>query len=92
MNEKRRRPPRPEPVQEIEGQLEGRNAVTEALRAGRTIEKVFIANSGVGSGVGVPPSLPPPLFSFGVVQAANIESATVIKRYKNFFISITVTY
>jgi 23S rRNA (guanosine2251-2'-O)-methyltransferase len=31
------------PVEEIEGQLEGRNALTEALKAGRTIDKVFIA-------------------------------------------------
>ena len=31
------------PVEEIEGQLEGRNALTEALRSGRTIDKVFIA-------------------------------------------------
>ena len=42
MNENRR-PKRPEPVQEIEGQLEGRNALTEALKSGRTIDKVFIA-------------------------------------------------
>ena len=33
-----------EPVEEIEGQLEGRNALTEALRSGRTIDKVFIAS------------------------------------------------
>ena len=32
------------PVEEIEGQLEGRNALTEALKAGRTIDKVFIAD------------------------------------------------
>lgn len=38
----RRREPRKEP-EEIEGQLEGRNALTEALRSGRTIDKVFIA-------------------------------------------------
>ena len=31
-------------VEEVEGQLEGRNALTEALRAGRTIDKVFIAD------------------------------------------------
>lgn len=54
MNENRRRPDRDrrydrdrriesEPVEEIEGQLEGRNAVQEALKAGRTIDKVFIA-------------------------------------------------
>ena len=30
-------------VEENEGQLEGRNALTEALRSGRTIDKVFIA-------------------------------------------------
>ncbi len=34
---------RPEPVQEVEGQLEGRNAITEALKNGRTIDKIFIA-------------------------------------------------
>lgn len=30
-------------VEEAEGQLEGRNAITEALKAGRTIDKVFVA-------------------------------------------------
>ncbi len=35
---------RPEPVEEVEGQLEGRNAITEALKAGRTIDKVFVAD------------------------------------------------
>ena len=30
--------------EEVEGQLEGRNALTEALRSGRTIDKVFIAS------------------------------------------------
>ena len=34
---------RKEPVEENENQLEGRNALTEALRSGRTIDKVFIA-------------------------------------------------
>ena len=34
---------RAEPVEEVEGQIEGRNALTEALRAGRTIDKVFVA-------------------------------------------------
>ena len=34
---------RAEPVEENENQLEGRNALTEALRSGRTIDKVFIA-------------------------------------------------
>lgn len=37
----RREPERP--AEETEGQLEGRNALTEALRSGRTIDKVFIA-------------------------------------------------
>ena len=32
------------PVEENENQLEGRNALTEALRSGRTIDKVFIAS------------------------------------------------
>ena len=36
-------PERPREVEENEGQLEGRNALTEALRSGRTIDKVFIA-------------------------------------------------
>ncbi len=31
------------PVEEVEGQLEGRNAISEALTAGRTIDKVFVA-------------------------------------------------
>ncbi len=35
---------RPEPVEEVEGQLEGRNALQEAIRSGRTIDKVFIAS------------------------------------------------
>ena len=34
---------RPTPAEEVEGQLEGRNAITEALKAGRTIDKVFVA-------------------------------------------------
>ena len=34
---------RQQPVEEVEGQIEGRNAVTEALKAGRTIDKVFVA-------------------------------------------------
>ena len=43
-----RREPRaaaPAPVEEEdETRLEGRNAITEALRAGRTIDKIFIAD------------------------------------------------
>jgi len=34
---------REEPIEENENQLEGRNALTEALRSGRTIDKVFVA-------------------------------------------------
>ncbi len=44
MNDKRRFRGSGEPVEEIEGQLEGRNALAEALRSGRTIDKVFIAS------------------------------------------------
>ena len=44
MKERYGRKEAPQPVQEIEGQLEGRNALTEALRSGRTIDKVFIAS------------------------------------------------
>ena len=63
MNENRRRPDRdrrpgrPErskpaaPVEEIEGQLEGRNALNEALKAGRTIDKVFIASGDTDKGL-----------------------------------------
>ncbi len=43
---------RPEqPVEEVEGQLEGRNALQEALRAGRTIDKVFIADGDTDKGL-----------------------------------------
>ena len=42
MREKRNFPP--QMAEEVEGQLEGRNALTEALRSGRTIDKVFIAS------------------------------------------------
>ena len=42
-NDNRRRQTPAAPVEEIEGQLEGRNALTEALRSGRTVDKVFIA-------------------------------------------------
>ena len=65
MNEKRRfdRPNRPNrgerpekakpaaPAEEVEGQLEGRNALTEALKAGRTIDKVFIADGDTDKGL-----------------------------------------
>ena len=59
MNEKRRPqgrnfPPRPAqaaPAEEAEGQLEGRNALQEALRSGRTIDKVFIADGDTDRGL-----------------------------------------
>ena len=46
-----RRPERKTEVEEVEGQLEGRNALTEALRAGRTIDKVFIADGDTDRGL-----------------------------------------
>jgi 23S rRNA (guanosine2251-2'-O)-methyltransferase len=51
MNDKHRRPERFQPVEEIEGQLEGRNAITEALKSGRTVDKVFIANGDTDRGL-----------------------------------------
>ena len=39
------------PVEEVEGQLEGRNALTEALKSGRTIDKVFIASGETDRGL-----------------------------------------
>ena len=42
---------RPTPVEEVEGQLEGRNALTEALKAGRTIDKVFVAAGDTDKGL-----------------------------------------
>ena len=47
--ENRSRERQPEP--ENEGQLEGRNALTEALRSGRTIDKVFIASGETDRGL-----------------------------------------
>ena len=41
----------PPVVEENEGQLEGRNALTEALRSGRTIDKVFIASGETDRGL-----------------------------------------
>ena len=42
---------KPEVNEENEGQLEGRNALTEALRSGRTIDKVFIATGDIDRGL-----------------------------------------
>ena len=46
-----RRPEPREAVEENENQLEGRNALTEALRSGRTIDKVFIASGEIDRGL-----------------------------------------
>ena len=55
MNDRSKRPARPnrptEPPQEIEGQLEGRNALQEALKSGRSIDKVFIASGETDRGL-----------------------------------------
>ena len=63
MNEKRRpqgREPvrradrfgqRETPAEEVEGQLEGRNALQEALKSGRTIDKVFVASGDTDRGL-----------------------------------------
>ena len=49
MNEKRR--PAAPRQEEPEGQLEGRNALQEALKSGRTIDKVFIADGQTDRGL-----------------------------------------
>lgn len=48
---KNRRREQSAPVEEIEGQLEGRNALQEALRSGRTVDKVFIASGEIDRGL-----------------------------------------
>ena len=40
-----------EETEEVEGQLEGRNAITEALKSGRTIDKVFVADGDTDKGL-----------------------------------------
>ncbi len=48
------RPNRPAPqppVEETEGQLEGRNAIQEALKSGRTIDKLFVASGDIDRGL-----------------------------------------
>ena len=50
----RRRPgrfPERSEAEEVEGQLEGRNAVQEALKSGRTIDKVFVASGDTDRGL-----------------------------------------
>ena len=63
MNERKNRPQGPqgfrrqdrpqaqEPVEENEGQLEGRNAIQEALKSGRTIDKLFVASGDTDKGL-----------------------------------------
>ncbi len=51
MNEKKRRVPPAAPAVETEGQLEGRNALQEALKSGRTVDKVFIAAGEIDRGL-----------------------------------------
>lgn len=41
----------PAEVEETEGQLEGRNALQEALKSGRTVDKVFIADGEIDRGL-----------------------------------------
>ena len=40
-----------EETEEVEGQLEGRNAVSEALKSGRTIDKIFVADGDIDKGL-----------------------------------------
>ncbi len=42
---------RPAPQEEVEGQLEGRNAIQEALTSGRTSDKIFVATSDTDRGL-----------------------------------------
>ena len=50
-DDRNRRRENTKPLEEVEGQLEGRNALTEALRSGRTIDKVFIASGDTDKGL-----------------------------------------
>ncbi len=50
-NKREPRAAAPAPVEEDETRLEGRNAITEALRAGRTIDKIFIADGEIDRGL-----------------------------------------
>lgn len=50
-NRREQSAPAPAEEEEDECRLEGRNAVTEALRAGRTIDKVFIADGDTDKGL-----------------------------------------
>ena len=48
-----KRTPRPEPMAEADGIIEGRNAVIEALRAGTPIDKIFIAKGETDAALGL---------------------------------------
>ena len=51
MKQQYRRREEPKVIEENEGQLEGRNAITEAIKSGRTIDKVFIAAGDTDKGL-----------------------------------------
>ena len=51
MKERRYRKEDLQPLEAVEGQLEGRNALAEALKSGRTIDKVFIAAGDTDKGL-----------------------------------------
>ena len=47
-----RKTPRPEPMVEADGVIEGRNAVIEALRAGTAIDKIYLAKGETDAALG----------------------------------------
>ena len=47
-----RKTPRPEPMAEADGVIEGRNAVIEALRAGTAIDKIYLAKGETDAALG----------------------------------------
>ena len=51
MKQQYRRREEPKVIEENEGQLEGRNAIAEAIKSGRTIDKVFIAAGDTDKGL-----------------------------------------
>ena len=51
MKERRYRKEDLQPLEAVEGQLEGRNALAEALKSGRTIDKVFVASGDTDKGL-----------------------------------------
>ena len=99
MNEKRRSGPRradrfaerAAPVEEVEGQLEGRNAVAEALKSGRTIDKLFIAEGDTDQSLRrlleperkLPAPLPAGLRRCGLAALAPLDSPAFMQYNKN---------